>query len=247
MYRLVLAACVFLAPVVAACGGGDDDDDGGDTASPTPTPIRDSSGESIGEYEDENGFVAFAEELDAALTSADAQFFFDNTRYDDVECGVEFPAPPASCEGQPAGTFVPGILVGVFQSEGFALDQAAYGEFIREFLTEFNADAPDDDYGGPEPRLYAYGDFTPDFVEEPPEGSVESVHAIATRIAPGGAGMVPGDGRQALYIGLNFVDSKWQITHFHIGPAAYLDPFSAEAAEVGADEFFAFWRRWEPE
>jgi hypothetical protein len=245
MHRPVAAACVFLALAVAACGGNDDNADT-DGQSPTPTPIRDSSGQSIGDYEDENGFVAFAEELDAAITAADAQFFFENTLYEDVECGVEFPAPPASCEGQPAGTFVQGILVGVFQSEGFGLEQAAYGQFIREFLTVYYKDAPDDEYGGPRPRLYAYGHFTAEFVEVPPDSSAESVHAVATRNAP--RDVFPGgEDRSALYIGLNFVDSKWQITHLHIGPAAYLDPFSDEAAEVGADEFFAFWRRWERE
>jgi hypothetical protein len=245
--RLATALTILLASAFAlsaACGGGGEDDTGGDARSPTATPVRDSGAESIGEYEDENEFVAFAEELDVAITGGDAQFFFENTRYKDVECGVEFPAPPASCEGEPAGSTVQGIIVGVFQSEGFALDQAAYGEFIREFLTEFDADIPDDDYGGPEPRLYAYGDFTPELVEAPVERSVESVHGIATRVAASNR-TIPGEGRTVLYIGLNFIDSKWQITHFHIGPAAYLDPFSPEAPEVGADAFFAFWRRWD--
>jgi hypothetical protein len=249
--RIILPS-LTLAFALAAVGCGGDDDSG--TTDPTPaapdatsatSAVPDAEGQSIGEYEDENDFVAFAEEVDEAITSGDAQFFFNNTLYGDVECGVEFPSPPESCADQPAGTSVPGIVVGVFNSQGFALDQAAYGEFMREFLTDYDTEAPNDDYGEPEPQLYAYGDFMEEFVEVPPEGSAESVHAIATSILlSGGDRYVPGEGRIALYIGVNFIDLKWQITHYHVGSSHWVDPFSEEAVEVGADEIFAFWRRW---
>jgi hypothetical protein len=183
--------------------------------------------------------------LDAAIDSGDTQFFLDNTRMNEVECDAEFPAPPASCTGQPASSTVPAVVVGVFQSEGFALDEAAYEEFIREYLTAYDQNAPDDLYGGPEPRLYAYGDFASEFTEVPPEGSVETVHAIATRIAPSSPELVPGPGRTALYIGVNLIEGNWQITHMHAGSAGYVSPFSPEASDVGADDLFEFWLRWE--
>lgn len=244
---LLLASIAIALAVTAACGGDDKPEDG----SPAPSTSSGATGPSgvgggsIGEYDDANNFIAFGEELDVALAEGDVQFFLDHTLYQDVECGVEFPSPPASCEGQPPGSTVPGIVVGVFQSEGVALDQAGYGEFIREYLTTYAQDAPADAYGGPKPRLYAYGSFGPDFPEVPPEGAIDSLHAIATRVAPATPQLVPGIGRTALYIGASFIGDEWRITHLHVGPIGFVDPFSPEAVEAGADNLFSFWRRWE--
>jgi len=241
-----IAIAIALA-MTAACGGDDKPEDGTPAPSTSPGATGPSGvgGGSIGEYDDPNNFIAFGEELDVALAEADAQFFFDHTLYQDVECGVEFPAPPASCEGQPQDSTVPGIVVGVFESEGFALDEAGYEAFIREYLTTYAQDAPADAYGGPKPRLYAYGSFGPDFPEVPPEGAIDSLHSIATRVAPATPETIPGIGRTALYIGASFIDDEWRITHLHVGPIGFVDPFSPEAAEVGADELFEFWLRWD--
>lgn len=246
---ILLLACIAiaLAMTAAACGGDDKPEDGTPAPSTSPGATGPAGvGEgSIGEYDDANNFVAFGEELDVALAEADAQFFFDHTLYQDVDCGVELPSPPASCEGQPPGSTVPGIVVGVFQSDGFALDQAGYGEFIREYLTTYAQDAPADAYGGPKPRLYAYGRFGPNSPEVPPEGAIETMHAIATRVAPATPEAVPGIGRTALYIGASFIDGEWRIEHLHVGPVGFVDPFSPEAAEVGTADLFDFWHRWD--
>lgn len=244
---LLLASITIVALTAAACGGDDKPEDStpAPSTSPGATGPAGVGGGSIGEYDDANNFVAFGEELDVALAEGDAQFFFDHTLYQDVDCGVELPSPPASCEGQSVDSTVPGIVVGVFQSEGFALDQAGYGEFIREYLTTYAQDAPADAYGGPKPQLYAYGAFGPQIPEVPPEGSIETMHAIATRVAPATPETVPGIGRTALYIGVSFIEGEWRITDLHVGPIGYVDPFSPEAAEVGADELFQFWLRWD--
>ena len=244
---ILLLASIAIAATVIACGEDGNEDGADSTPAPSESPgaTRDVAEGSIGEYDDANNFVAFGEELDVALAEGDAQFFFDHTLYQDVDCGVELPSPPASCEGQPADSTVPGIVVGVFQSEGFALDQAGYGEFIREYLTTYAQDAPADAYGGPKPQLYAYGAFGPQIPEVPPEGSIETMHAIATRVAPATPETVPGIGRTALYIGVSFIEGEWRITDLHVGPIGYVDPFSPEAAEVGADELFQFWLRWD--
>jgi hypothetical protein len=240
-------AILALLALAAACNGNGDGDSGDSTPPPADSPgaTTGADGGSIGEHDDVNNFIAFGEELDVALAEGDAQFFFDHTLYQDAECGAEFPAPPASCEGQAADSTVLGITVGVFQFEGFALDQAGYGEFIREYLTTYAQDAPVDAYGGPEPKLYAYGRFAPEFTEVPPDGAVETLHAIATRVAPAEPELVPGIGRTALYIGASFIDDEWRIEHLHVGPLGYINPFSPEAAEVGTADLFDFWLLWQ--
>lgn len=259
--KQIAALLAVAALAVAAVACGDDDDESTPTASPASTsPAATSSaavgtppfhgnGRSIGQFVDFYDFLEYGELLDAALEAGDAQFFLDAVRFEELECDVEFPSPPATCEGQPAGATVPGIVVGVFQSEGLGLDEQGFEQFITEYLTGYDQDAPEDVYGGPAPSLYAYSTFKAE-LEEPPEGSLQSVHAITTRIAPGNCPddcpeLVPGQGRTALYLGLDFIGDKWQITHLHAGSVGYVDAFSPEAAEVDAKSLFEFWRRWE--
>jgi hypothetical protein len=228
---LLLASLTLVAVAFAACG--DDEGDGGAStvsssplASPNATGPAGPGGGSIGEYDDANNFIAFGEEARRGPRRGRRPVLLDSALFQDLDCGVELPSPPASCAGLPQDSTVPGIIVGVFQSEGFALDETGYEAFIREYLTTYAQEAPADAYGGPEPKLYAYGRFAPNAPEVPPEGSIETMHAIATRVAPATPETIPGIGRTALYIGVSFIDGEWRIEHLEVGPTGFVDPFS---------------------
>ncbi len=237
---------------------------------PSPTATTPTA---IGSYDDPNDFRSFAVELSQAIEAADVQFFLNNVTFEELRCDVEFPAPPESCAAfvnpkcekndpaydpqfaaaaglscyQPGP--VPGITVGVWQSEGFGLDApAGYEEFIREFLTNVAAGSADA-YGDAEPRLYAYGSFRSHIREEVPPGTVETVHAIASRIAgpmpvtP----IVPGIPleRGVVLFGVTFDGQRWSITHLHAGPVAFLDPTGSGAETAGIEGVLQFWQRWQ--
>lgn len=226
----------------------------------------------IGSYDDPNDFRSFGQRLANAIESQDAQFFLDSVTFADLSCINEFTAPPACsslldprCDKDgpgfdpdfqstasledcyPPGAAVEGIVVGVWQSEGFGLDAAAYEEFIREFLTTFDS-AASDDYGGSQPRLYAYAMYRPEF--QRPDAA-EAVDAIATRIIssspePG----FPPPGRSVLSFEARFDGEQWRITAMRIGGdpvtvAQHLDPSSPQAEADGAVPLFQFWGPWE--
>ncbi|HXG36342.1 MAG TPA: hypothetical protein VNL15_05175 [Dehalococcoidia bacterium] len=189
---------------------------------------------------DRNGFRAFAERLDVALRQQDLEFFLDNVAFHGIRCKEPF-APPASCKGLPGDAIVRGIEVGIWQSEGGAIDPEQYEKFISEFL--FNlAPGLSDEYGTASPRIYAFGVLREQF-RRLPQG-VETVEAIIIRIAgprpydpivPG-----PENQRQALSIGLTFDSARWTIAYLAVGqPDFFLDPQSPNLRQI-----FQSWQRW---
>jgi hypothetical protein len=234
-FRFLPATLLALALVSIGCGDG-----GAPSASPTAQTTA-TGVPAIGSYTDQFDFRSFATQLDKALRTADVQFFLDHVSFEDLICANDFTAPP-SCAGQAPGSTVPGIIVGVFQSEGFGLDAAGYRQFIREFLTNVATEASDA-YGDAKPRLYAYAIFRPEF--QRPSTAPETIEAIAIRIAgprpveP----QVPGPPleRGAVLFSASFDGQRWTITHLATGPASDLiDPTDPNAVRL-----FEFWQRWE--
>jgi len=227
-YRIAsLALCVAVSLVAAGCGGGDGRPDGVDA----PTPA------SIGTYDDPYDFKSFGDELDYALSDTDLEFFLDNVGFPEVSCAQDAPPPPASCAGKPAEATVEAILVGVWEGEDFYLDAVGYEEFMLDFLMEYDRQQSDA-YGGPEPKLYAYGIIRPEFATAPGD---EAIQAVVTRISGGSA-----PEREALLLASAFDGERWAITQVVLGPAAFLDSYGPKLpAGSELDTIFEFWAPWQ--
>ena len=246
----VLSGAALSAAVLGGCDGGVTEPPFLPETSPTPSPTPTAEAtvtrpRSIGSYDDRFDFRAFAARLDGAIATADTQFFLDNVTFQELSCDDEFLAP-CSCpprspqemkQGIRTGASVLGIVVGIWQSEGFGLDAAGYEQFIREFLTNLGRGASDA-YGDAEPKLYAYAVFRPEF--QRPSSDLDTVHTIATRIAGphSDTSLIPGPPleRGVLLIRAGFDGQRWSITGMTIGPLSFLDP---------VDGVLQFWERWE--
>ncbi len=75
------------------------------TAAPTPSPTA-APTPAIGSYDDRYSFRSFGVKLAEAIATADAGFFLDNVKLQELNCD-EFVSPP-SCAGQPSGGRSPG-------------------------------------------------------------------------------------------------------------------------------------------
>ncbi len=222
--RLLFTLSIVLLLALAGCGG---------SSKPKVTNPPD-----IGSYEDPFDFESFAQDLEGAVSDNDVEFFLQNVRFEDVPCSNERPSPPASCAGGQPGASVPAVLLSVWESDDRYLDEEQYESFLREFLGQYAHDKGDD-YGGGEPRLYAYAIVKPELQPSPATG--EAVDAIVTRIGQTESGTE----REALLISATFDGERWTVTRLTKGPATFLDPYGPKPSGSAADGAFEFWHRWE--
>ncbi len=212
----------------------------GPRPSPSPAPPA-----AIRSYADPHDFKAFGRRLAAAIDKADLQFFLDNTTFQQLSCANEFTRSPF-CEGRPLETSFRGISVGFWQSEGGGLTDTEYQNFIRDFLTNFDAGLSDA-YGDGKTQLYAYAVFRPEL--NLASAGVETVYAAATRIAGPlrDAAMIRGGPSQrgVVLLGAGFDGRRWSIANLIVGPPVFLNPTSPDATQAAVKDAFEFWERWE--
>jgi hypothetical protein len=110
------------------------------TATPTPRPETPTPPPESGGLD---GFLTFAEQIEAAVTAREADFFLDVTSTATVTCPNEF---VQQCEGRPAGSEIHGINVGWWRSEGTILEPDQFRQEVASYLDSLA-----------EPTLHAIG------------------------------------------------------------------------------------------
>jgi hypothetical protein len=203
------AALMVLVSVAALlstleCGG-----DGNPAASPVPsTPASVAVTPSLADPE----LQEFLGGLAGAVGEQEADRIQSLTTFANVSCESAFEPQPSCIPGETISA-VPVVLL---QSEGFYLPEAEYSAFWNEYLKNVSP-GQDDEAGGPEARLYAYGIRRPFGSELPPP-----VAAAITRIAgprPSNP-TVPGlpGGRQLIILDLEETGNAWRIVQLVIAP-----------------------------
>lgn len=238
---------------LAATGGTGEDD--GSSPATTAAPVATAAPSvAIGSYGDPYSAGSFLAELDVTVRNADVDWFLANTAFPDLPCDQQgaFPSAAPACAGLPPGSVVPGVTVGVLQSEGFATDREGYAALIRDYMTNFDS-AASDEYGDGRPRLYAWGIRSAEFGKD--SSLPAYVTAIVTRIVGAETGegapspTFPPAGRSVILFDAGYDGNGWRIQHLSIG-GGRLDPLAVaqmlDPAGRGAPDGARLWEFWSP-
>lgn len=225
-WRATAIVILLVLPLVlASCDGG-----GEAPAELTPTPAQtplptSTPAESLAcplqpEPEELLRIRAFAEQVEAALLSEDADFFLDRRLEREIVCTGEEQFGP--CAGEEAGTTLKGILIGTWLTSEFTL--GTVDEF-REFLAE--------SLGGPGSvglRLYALAYLEPGrFI------------AMTTALAEPEGAAKPID---AWLMTFTSADDDWHLNQMLYVPPQDVDEWLSEEALSTAWERCTYWERW---
>lgn len=216
---------LVLAIVLASCGGGGEAP-AGSTPTPAPTPLPTATLEEplacppLPEPDDLPRIRAFAEQVQAALSSQDADFFLERRMERQLVCtGKEESGP---CIGREAGTTLKGIRVGTWLTSEFIL--GTLDEF-RQFLA--------DNLGGPASpglRLYALAYLGP--------GRFMAMTAALTE--PGGTAKPS----EAWLMTFTSADDDWHLDQLMYVPPGKIDDWLSEEALSTAWGRCTYWERW---
>jgi hypothetical protein len=165
----------------------------GSAAAATPTPV---SGESGGT----EGFRAFAQLIEAALTEQDATFFVERTRLTEVTCtGAEF--EPVPCQENPAGTTLSGVLQMGWGSDFSQIHTTAeYSDRLEALFSVGRGDLSDE-YGSGSLALYA--------LAHGHQNGEEVFRAITTLIVDTPGGSAGQTQREVHVFDFVFEDGRW--------------------------------------
>jgi len=213
-YLAVVGVLLTVAALLVSCGLG-----GGEETTPV-SPDATFSCSPVPEPEEFPRIRAFAAEVEAALTSGDADFFLTRAVEREMVCtGQEQTGP---CGGKEAGTSVKGLRAVVWRSNLF--DFMSIDTF-REFLSERLGSA---ESGGLSLYALAYlgsGRFA----------------AITTTLPQGGEKPT-----EAWLLDFTLVDDSWHLDQLsHVEELVIDDWLSAEAL-AAAWERCVYWERWDP-
>lgn len=211
--------------VLAGCGGGEETP-AELTATPAQTPLPTTTPEQPlvcppqPEPEDFPRIRAFAEQIEAALLSEDADFFLERRLERELVCTGEEQSGP--CVGEEAGTTLKGIRIGTWLTSEWTL--GTVDEF-REFLSESLGGA-----GSVGLRLYALA-----YLE--PGGFIAMTTALAE---PEGAAK-PLDAWLMTFVS---ADDDWHLNQMLYVPPEDIDEWLSEEALSTAWERCVYWQRW---
>jgi hypothetical protein len=183
-----------------------------------------------------------------AVANADVGWLVDHTQFNEASCAdFGFPARPKACEGLPLEATVTAVNIGLLQSEGYLADRPEYLQILDDWLTNYKATATDN-YGGAEPRLFAYGHSRRPAAAASLLADFESMQTIATRIPPDDTPLgLPGV-RQILVLFAEYQkDRGWAITGVSLGNS---EPLLTQYLNPAADplnRIFEFWSPWPPQ
>lgn len=234
--RPVAAAFLAFAVAVAAIpiGCGDGEEAPAETATPgatesaSRTAAATASATEAAEADGEEGFRAFAAQIEAALAGGDGSFFADRGLEDELVCAGDEELGP--CAGEAAGTVFRGIPRGIFQTDAFFLTSPDdYAAVLVEWFG--NAEPESDDvYGDGAVALWALA------YKAAGDGGEEAYQGIITAI------VAPDSIRQTRTLSFRFVDGRWRLT----GEIAANLLATAEAWLSGdCDYCYDRWERWE--
>jgi len=197
----------------------------------------------IGEFQDPNDFVSFAEEMSEAIERGDAEWFVDHSRRLCVD--VTF---PCRCFTDDAGVWVEPRRPG--ETERIRLTGKDYEAVVGKILGESTAESADA-YGPSETTLYAIG------ARPLPESDVGEFQmtAIASSVFSGSEPVPPLrdlSGRTALLIDAEYIvrENEWVITGLsavdrytndEITLRRALDP---EPPSTDWPRTWVYWQRW---
>jgi hypothetical protein len=108
------------------------------TAAPTATPTPPETPTPPPESGGLDGFRAFAEQIETAVTARDVDFFLEVASIASATCPNVF---VQQCEGQPEGSEVQGINVGFWRSEGTILDPDQFRQQLASYLNSLHQPA----------------------------------------------------------------------------------------------------------
>jgi hypothetical protein len=242
MRRLPAAAvlhCALATLILVGCG--DDEEAASPTADPSPSasavpnrapansPTAAATATEQSESDGEDGFRAFAAQIEAALEDDDGLFFAERAVEQDLICAGD--EQVGLCTDQPAGTAFRGIPRGIFQTDAFALTSA--DDYADDLVYWFENAHPglEDAFGDGTVALYAVA------YKPAGGGGEEAYQAIITAIVTSD----PESVRQARSLSFRFVDGRWRLT----GEIAANLPQTAEAwLSGGCDYCYDRWERW---
>lgn len=225
-WRATAIVILLVLPLVlASCGGGGEAPEESTptlapTLLPTATPEEPLACPPLAEPEELPRIRAFAEQVEAALLSEDADFFLDRRLEREIVCtGEEWSGP---CMGEEAGTTLKGIRIGTWLTSEFTL--GTVDEF-REFLAE--------SLGGPGSvglRLYALAYLEPG-----------RFMAMTTALAEPEGAAKPMD---AWLMTFASADDDWHLNQLLYVPPEDIDEWLSEEALSTAWQRCTYWERW---
>lgn len=206
--------------------------------SPTPSPVD------VGYFPTD--FQQFAYDAEAAITAGDASFLTDNVLFGQWDCGGGSapPGPGPNCV-ESTGTGGPGILLGLWNSEGDVLSPATYDDYISSLFSDINADATDD-YGDAAPRLSAWADLQDNIEGDQPDQTFEFAVTLISSDANLNVGpnlTLPGaDGsRFVLLFYVRLVNDAWKIIRVDRVSRSLIDPYLPSTLNDGGPESVKAW------
>ena len=228
--RLIMAIIAPALVVLAACG--EDEEATPATGTPeavttgatpratrSPSPRSTEAATEAAEAGGIEGFRAFAPQIQAAVQSADADFFLDRAEISTTTCPNEF---EPRCDGQPEGATFDGIWLAYWRSEGSLLTVEQMRDELSGYLESLST---------PELRALAFD-------------SREGEGSHITGPTPVSYAVISGEGDPAettRIIEFKFSEGEWRTRVLMVG-----GPLSEEDWLSGTcTDCYEEWERWE--
>jgi hypothetical protein len=217
---------LLLSAVLAGCRG-EEEAPPESTGTPTLTPVLTVTPEPLAcppltEPEEFPQMRAFAAEIEAALSSQDAEFFLDRAVEQEATCTGEEESGP--CSGEEAGTVLRGIRVAVWLTDELILGTS---DEFRQFLSE-QFGTP----GSPGLTLYALV-----YLE-----TGRFIAMMTAPVEPAGAAK-PTD---AWLMTFDRADDDWRLSQLTYVEQANIDDWLSAEALSTAWQRCTYWERWSP-
>jgi hypothetical protein len=226
-WRLTATVIFLLLSAVLASCRGEEGAPAESTGTPALTPLPTATSEPIvcpspAEPEEFPQIRAFAAEIEAALSSQDAEFFLDRVMEQEVTCTGEEETGP--CVGEEAGTVLKGIRIAVWLTNEVILGTS---DEFRQFLSE-QLGTP----SSPGLTLYALAYLGPGkFI------------AMTTALEEPAGAEKPTD---AWLMTFERADDDWRLSQLTYVEKANIDDWLSAEALSTAWQRCTYWERWGP-
>lgn len=183
------------------------------------------------------GFQQFAYDAEAAIDAGDASFLTTNVEFGQWDCGGSPPPAPGPNCVESATSGGPGIVLGLWNSEGDVLSPATYNDYISALFSDVKAGASDD-YGDASPRLTAWADLQ-DNIEGDDSGqtfelAVSYISSDPNTQVPPSLTLPGADpSRQVLVLFVTLANDVWTIVRVDRVARSLIDPYQVNTLDDG--------------